>query len=72
MGLREGESGLEAYLTLDHFLSNLDGCFAEGASVLGTDLCTHCEVGGIITVGLRGGEGKGGGRGEEGEGCSCT
>ena len=52
---REGgrEGGREgANLTLDQLLGNLDGGLTECASVLGTDLRAHCEVGRLITVGL--------------------
>ena len=72
----------EPYLAFDQLLGHFDGCFTEGSTILGTDLCTNCEERRVIAVCLEskgehrgeggGGSGKGEGRGLEGGGREHT
>lgn len=62
-GAREERGEREPNLAFDQLLGHFDGCFTEGSTILGADLCTHCEERRVIAVCL---ESKGEHRGEGG------
>lgn len=47
-GLPGGPHPRRSYLDLHHAFHGLDLGLAEGSSVLGTDICPHCQVGRLV------------------------